>query len=702
MELRHTRTIILNEGSAEEKRREIRDYFHKTYTIDEKLYDTLANDAAFYARPEPLRHPLIFYLGHTAAFYINKLIIAKIVDTRINPGFESMFAVGVDEMSWDDLNDAHYDWPAVAEVKAYRDTVRERVDKLITTLPLTLPIDWRHPFWAIMMGIEHQRIHLETSSVIIRRAPVESVRQLPFWDICRQWAGASRNELLPVEGGKVVLGKSKDHPLYGWDNEFGHYEHDVRGFKASRYLVSNQEYLEFVKDGGYAAREHWTDEGWNWVRYSGAVHPLFWIQEGASYKFRTMAQIIEMPWDWPVEVNYLEAKAFCNWLAKRTGKPLRLPSEAEWYRLRDCCGVPDQPYWDKAPGNVNLEYWASSCPVNTFRFGEFYDVIGNVWQWTETPITGFEGFEVHPWYDDFSTPTFDTRHNLIKGGSWISTGNEATRDSRYAFRRHFFQHAGLRYVESDQPVQIPEAMYETDAAVSQYCEAHYGPSYFGVENFPAKCARICVDAMADRPRRRALDLGCAVGRLTFELARSFDWVTGLDFSARFIRIAVQLREKGSVHYELPEEGEIVSYHEARLSDSNLERLKDKVEFFQADATNLKPLFSNYDLIFAGNLIDRLYAPGKFLSAVHERLNEGGLLVLSSPYTWLKDFTARDKWIGGFRKDGEPYTTLEGIRDLLKDHFRPLGEPRDVEFVIRETRRKFQHIISQLTIWERTG
>ncbi len=237
MELCHTRTTVLNEGSVEEKRKEIRDYFHKTYSIDERLYDTLADDSTFYIRPEPLRHPLIFYLGHTAVFYINKLIIARIVDTRINPRFESMFAVGVDEMSWDDLNDAHYDWPTVAEVKAYRDAVRETVDKIITTFPLTLPICWDHPFWAVMMGIEHQRIHLETSSVIIRRTPIERVRQLPIWDICRQSGEAPRNELLPVPGGKVVLGKSKDHPLYGWDNEFGHHESDVWDFKASRYLV---------------------------------------------------------------------------------------------------------------------------------------------------------------------------------------------------------------------------------------------------------------------------------------------------------------------------------------------------------------------------------------------------------------------------------------------------------------------------------
>ena len=63
-----------------------------------------------------------------------------------------------------------------------------------------------------------------------------------------------------------------------------------------------------------------------------------------------------MPWNWPVEVNYLEAKAFCNWKSEQTGMKLRLPTEDEWYRLRDLADLPDQPYWDKAPGNINLEY----------------------------------------------------------------------------------------------------------------------------------------------------------------------------------------------------------------------------------------------------------------------------------------------------------------------------------------------------------
>jgi 5-histidylcysteine sulfoxide synthase/putative 4-mercaptohistidine N1-methyltranferase len=701
MDLRNTRTTILNQGDANEKREEIRKYFHATFSLDEQLYETLASENAFYLRPEPLRHPLVFYIGHTAAFYINKLIVAKITNQRINPRFESMFAVGVDEMSWDDLNAAHYDWPTLDEVKAYRRAVRSVVDEAIRAMPLTMPINWDNPFWVILMGIEHQRIHLETSSVIIRRLPIEMVRQLPLWSICPETGEAPQNEMIPVAGGRVVLGKSKDNPLYGWDNEFGRQENEVWDFSASRYLVSNHEYLGFVEERGYEQEDYWTREGWKWVGYSKARHPLFWIESSGGYRLRTMAQIIDMPWDWPVEVNYLEAKAFCNWLARKTGKPIRLPTEAEWYRLRDLHDIPDQPYWQKAPGNINLEHWASPCPVNHFSFGEFFDIVGNVWQWTETPITGFDGFQVHPYYDDFSTPTFDTQHNLIKGGSWISTGNEATRDCRYAFRRHFFQHAGLRYVQSEQPLTMREAMYETDSAVSQYCEAHYGKTYFDVPSFPAQCAAACFQYTRGRPRFKALDLGCAVGRASFELAKEFDLVTGIDFSARFIRVALQLKEKGNVYFELVEEGDVVSYHEARLSEMRLDRVADQVEFFQGDATNLKPQFTGYDLVLAANLIDRLYDPKRFLETIHERLNLGGILVITSPYTWLEEFTKKENWLGGFRKSGEPYMTLDALRDLLGPHFVMLDAPKNVEFVIRETRRKFQHAVAELTAWERT-
>ncbi|WP_320019256.1 5-histidylcysteine sulfoxide synthase [Labilibaculum manganireducens] len=695
-----TKTPILNQGNPEEKRKEILNYFRKTWELDELLYDCLNGQEAFLHRADPLRHPLAFYFGHTATFFVNKLILAGIITDRLNPKFESMFAVGVDEMSWDDLNDKHYEWPTAQETLAYRNEAKKMIEKLILELPLTIPINWESQFWVIMMGIEHQRIHIETSSVLIRQLPIHLVKPNLLFKICMEWGDAPVNELLKVKSGKVRIGKGKDNALYGWDNEFGEFQSKIKSFHASKFLVSNEEFKAFVDDDGYKTEKWWTEEGWGWVTYKKCEHPLWWLKEGSEWKLRTMLEMIEMPWNWPVEVNYLEAKAFCNWKSAKTGKTLRLPTEAEYYRLRDSFNIADQPEWEMAPGNINLEYYSSSCPVDKFETGGFYDVIGNVWQWTEMPISGLDGFEIHPFYDDFSTPTFDAKHNLIKGGSWISTGNLAIRDSRYAFRRHFFQHAGFRYIESDQEVEIETDYYETDSLVSQYCEFQYGEEYFGVKDYSKACLALIKDHLKGLTKGNALDIGCATGRTTFELAKYFDKVTGLDFSARFIRIGTQLKESGKLKYIRQEEGKLTSHQEIKLVDHDLGSVRDSVEFFQADACNLKPIYSGYDLVFAGNLIDRLYDPIKFLQDIHMRINDGGILVLTSPYTWLEEFTEVDKWVGGYRKDGEPFTSFDGLKNILREHFDLLDEPRDVPFVIRETSRKFQHTIAQMTIWRK--
>lgn len=694
------RTPELTGANPQQKREEIRAYFHATFDRYESLFLTLASEQAYTRKPIRLRHPLIFYFGHTATFFTNKLLLAGLIKQRIHPLFESMFAIGVDEMRWDDLNDTHYDWPSVAEVGAYRNQVRRMVDQLITTLPLTLPIDWGHPWWPLLMGIEHERIHLETSSVLIRQHELHYVQPHPDWQACRQSGPAPENGLIPIPAGQVQLGKRRDASSYGWDNEYGSHPAEVAAFQAGKYLVSNGEFLAFVEAGGYADDTLWEEEGRAWKDYAQARHPTFWLRDGPSWKLRLMTEEIPMPWDWPVETNFHEAKAFCHWKKRLTGQPYRLPSEDEWARLYDAAGCSELPPDHAAHANLHLDHGASSCPVNRFQHGALFDVVGNVWQWTETPIYPFDGFEAHPLYDDFTTPTFDGRHNLIKGGSWISSGNEALKSARYAFRRHFFQHAGFRYVVADAPAEAMSSYYETDKLLSEYAEFHYGDGYYGVPNFPQALAQLAIEAMGEKPAHSALDLGCATGRATFELARHFEHVTGIDFSARFIQLGVQLSERGVLRYTLADEGELVVYKERKLTDLALEGTRHKVAFFQGDACNLKPHFSGYDLILAANLIDRLYSPRKFLATAHERLNPGGLLVIASPYTWLEQHTPREEWLGGYKRDGENVTTLDGLKEALGRHFRLLRGPLELPFVIRETRRKFQHTLSEVTVWER--
>ncbi len=246
-----TRTLILNSDNPNKKRQQLLDYFCDTFDLYNKLFEVLSCDESYYRKAIPLRHPLIFYYGHTAAFFINKLMAAQLIPERIDTHIEAMVAIGVDEMSWDDLDEKNYAWPTVTEMKAYRQKVRHHVCEFIKTMPLEIPITWESPAWLIMMGIEHERIHLETTSVLIRQLPLSYVKSHPDWQHCERYSEAPENGLHEVNGGYQILGKEYSDRLYGWDNEYGRHEEQVQPFHASEYLFSNQEFLTFVQAGDY-------------------------------------------------------------------------------------------------------------------------------------------------------------------------------------------------------------------------------------------------------------------------------------------------------------------------------------------------------------------------------------------------------------------------------------------------------------------
>ncbi len=713
-----TKTVLITADPAAAdpvaaKREELRRAFHQTCEIYKRLFTLIRADGSYYERHEPLRHPLIFYFAHPAVFYVNKLTAGRYIPARLDARLEAMMAVGVDEMSWDDLNSAHYDWPSVATVRSYRAAMREFIDDFIQSMPLSLPITPDQPAWVILMGIEHERIHLETSSVIMRMMPLDELRtgddlsadEQRLWAMHQRSGEPPANEWLPVAATTVRLGKRSDDHTYGWDNEYGSEEVDLPAFRAARQLVSNAEFLTFIDDGGYRDESLWTEEGRGWLHYTRAEHPRFWLRRDGGYVQRNLLNEMPLPRDWPVEVNCLEAQAYCAWLARKTGENVQLPTEAHWYALRATLPgdlAADQPFWRTAPGNINLEHGASSTPVDAFPQGDFCDVVGNVWQWTRTPIMPFKGFEVHPLYDDFSVPTFDGRHNLIKGGSWVSTGNEALISARYAFRRHFFQHAGLRTIVEEpgnEAATEGSRLYETDQLVTQYIEFHFGDPALGVPNFPRACVERTMPHVAADRRDRCLDIGCSVGRSALELARYFRHVDAIDFSARFIQSGVRLQQGGEVLYEVPTEGEITVSRSVSLDRLGLGETAARVNFMQGDACNLKEIFTHYDLVFAGNLIDRLYEPLLFLESIRSRLRPGGVLVITSPYTWLEDYTPKAKWLGGIREAGEPLTTFAGLERALSPHFEFIHR-EDIPFVIRETARKHQHTIAEMTVWRK--
>jgi putative 4-mercaptohistidine N1-methyltranferase len=302
-------------------------------------------------------------------------------------------------------------------------------------------------------------------------------------------------------------------------------------------------------------------------------------------------------------------------------------------------------------------------------------------------------------YDDFAAPTFDGKHNLIKGGSWISTGNEATWYARYAFRRHFYQHAGFRIVESEVPLDLRNDSYETDEEVALSCEFNYGSQVLGFDNFPRQIAELCKEFSGDVKALNLLDLNCDTGRTVFELAPYFDQLTGIDFSARFIRMAIQLQEYGFMRYIIKDEGELLNYHDIQLKELGLTETAN-LQFMQADANNLKPIYTGYDIILAINLLEELYAPDKFLSSIDERLNNKGILILGSTYDWERNKIKREHWPGAFKKDGEPLTSFEGISGLLKNKFELIKSPFNLTAAKRISSRNIEVSVVELSVWRK--
>jgi 5-histidylcysteine sulfoxide synthase len=350
-------------------KRALQDYFDNTWTLTELLFSSLKGEKAFIKPPyHDLRHPMIFYYGHPAALYVNKLRVAGMLNEPINPYFEVIFETGVDEMSWDDLSKNQMKWPSVQEVHHYRKQVYNTICTLIGNLSdeECQNINQNSPLWSLVMSFEHERIHIETSSVLINEMPLQYLQ--PPGDAFPKYHPSAyekinitdpaegihfpQNYMIEMKAQNVQLGKPKDHPSFGWDNEYGSKTVSIPSFKASAFKVSNGEYLEFVKDGGYQLPEYWSEKGWEWKTYRNAKWPTFWSPIGPQglhqFHLRCLFDLIEMKWNWPVCVNYHEAEAFANWKAKKEGKPIRVSTELEYQAIRkaDQASYSDDPVMD--------------------------------------------------------------------------------------------------------------------------------------------------------------------------------------------------------------------------------------------------------------------------------------------------------------------------------------------------------------------
>jgi len=245
--------------------------------------------------------------------------------------------------------------------------------------------------------------------------------------------------------------------------------------------------------------------------------------------------------------------------------------------------------------------------------------------------------------------------------------------------------------------------YESDQALGQYLLFHYGsdgeilPFPVGPRealHFPERCVHQCVDKEALPPRARALDIGCAVGRSSFELARICDTVVGIDSSRAFIAAAQHLKTTGRLPYRYLVQGDVTASGEALVPP---EISRERVEFQVGDALHLDEALGTFDVLLAANLIDRVPSPRSFLQQIPRLLRPGGQLIITSPYTWTEEYTPRDAWLSGCSSDVA--TAGEVLQGILSPAL-SLVECKNLPFLIREHARKYQWSMAEATLWKK--
>jgi 5-histidylcysteine sulfoxide synthase len=731
---------LLNLHSKVATRESLQNYFDNTWTLTEMLFAGLQSEDAFYTPPfHDLRHPLIFYYGHPAVLYVNKLRVAGVLKNPINEYFESLFETGVDEMSWDDLSKNRMKWPSVAEVHAYRQEVYNAITKVIQRLSDSevQSINQSSPLWSLVLGFEHERIHLETSSFLMNeyrnlkylRNPehfpayhssmdknVDSTVREPM--VGRDYP---RNDFIDVATTDVHLGKPRDFPTFGWDNEYGSRVYKVPSFRATRFKISNGEFLDFVKENGYARRELWSEDGWKWRSYRNVKWPTFWERNGPQglhhYDLRLIYDMVAMNWKVPVSCNMHEATAFANWKSMKDGKTYRIMSELEHRAIRDTVtlnplGYQNDPILTLAPGglkdgesrpNTSLSC-GSQSPVDALKPNSkgFYDVQGNAWEWCIDWFCALPGFEIHPYYEDFSTPCFDGLHNVIAAGSFISTGDLSSQFARYHFRPHFNQHASFRLVETgskelatsdtdapgpfvgNYPFRRSQASLDRGKAVSLANKNNEdvsrnfgynvaGLNFFGLTPFTTSVTSFIRKSMinlnVDLKKSKLLEIGCGMGAVGFDLSKDCHSYLGIDPETPHIEIANKLLKGETYEFRLNTEGAVYRKFYASSGATDI----DNVEFRNATPMCLPADLNPHDIVIINDCIDKLTSPGSLLGRLANArgiCKKGGVVILFSNFQWSEDATPKSLWLGGYYDMSKNFavSSVEALREYLKDDF----------------------------------
>lgn len=311
--------------------------------------------------------------------------------------------------------------PSLDEVFGYRERVDAAVAELLSNDPDSELVE------LVELGLHHEQQHQELLLTDIKHA----LWCNPLLPAYREPKAASASSgVVPlrfIAGREGIVDIGHRGEGFAFDSETPRHRSLLQPHALANRLVTNAEYLAFVREGGYREPGLWLSDGWATVQREGWQQPLYWQDDLASEFTLAGVQAIH-PHDPVSHLSYFEAEAFARWAGAR------LPTEAEWESAAQ--GLPVKGHFQD-DGRFH--------PVSAGAGEGLLQMYGDVWEWTASPYISYPGFRPLP-------GSLGEYNGKFMSGQWILRGGSCAtpRDHIRASYRNFFppharwQFAGLR------------------------------------------------------------------------------------------------------------------------------------------------------------------------------------------------------------------------------------------------------------------
>ena len=322
------------------------------------------SDADATIQPFPDASPAKWHLAHTTWFFETFVLRDHV------PGYRPF------DERWAFLFNSYYEAegprharprrgmlsrPSLDEVRAYRAYVDEALDRSVPKLaPAALDL--------VELGINHEQQHQELFLTDILAAFAENPLELAYGDL-PQPACFAAEPMSWHRGREGIVEIGAPDPGFAFDCERPRHRVFLAGHAVAGRRVTNDEWRDFVRDGGYRTSTLWLSEGWEWVQREAIAAPLYWRSDDSEF---TLGGRRAIDWAAPVaHVSYFEADAFARWSGAR------LPTEGEW-----------EDFAASADPMIGNQLDEAGAVVPRPGGGPF----GDVWEWTRSAFASYPGF----------------------------------------------------------------------------------------------------------------------------------------------------------------------------------------------------------------------------------------------------------------------------------------------------------------------